>query len=76
MVLGATARYNPAFFISNSENIGIRDVTLYHCGGMGVIAQSSEDIELLRLKVIPAEGRMISITADATHFVNCKGYIK
>ena len=64
MVLGATARYNPAFFISNSENIGIRDVTLYHCGGMGVIAQSSEDIELLRLKVIPAEGRMISITAD------------
>lgn len=75
MVFGASGRYNPAFFVSGSDRINIEDVTLYHCGGMGVIAQNSSDIVLERLKVLPAEGRMISITADATHFVNCRGNV-
>ena len=45
---------------------------------MGVIAQSSKDIELVRMDVEPTPGsdRIISISADATHFVNCKGYIR
>ena len=45
---------------------------------MGVIAQRSKDIELDSVNVIPSPGknRMISITADATHFINCKGHIK
>ena len=78
MVFGAARRLNPGFTISDSEGIAIRDVNLYHCGGMGVIAQRSRDIELHRLRVVPApgKGRVISITADATHFVNCGGYIR
>lgn len=78
MVFGAAARYNPAFFLSESENILISDVNLYHCGGMGVIAQKSGNIELNHLIVKPApnKNRVISITADATHFVNCHGYIR
>ena len=75
MVFGAEARYNPAFFISGSERVTIKDVTLYHCGGMGVIAQNSSDITLDNMDVIPAGDRMISITADATHFVNCRGKV-
>lgn len=78
MVFGAAARYNPAFTLSDSENVNIQDVNIYHCGGMGVIAQRSRNIELEKLVVTPApgKGRMISITADATHFVNCGGYIR
>lgn len=76
MVFGALARYNPAFTISDCDGVTIKDVNLFHCGGMGVIAQRSRDIELNKLNVTPAEGRMISITADATHFVNCAGYIR
>lgn len=78
MVFGAAARYNPAFTLADCRGVAIRDVDLYHCGGMGVIAQRSDDIELNRLVVVPAPGknRMISITADATHFVNCGGYIR
>jgi len=43
-----------------------------------VIAQSSKDIELLRVAVepTPGSGRIISISADATHFINCKGHIR
>lgn len=76
LVLGARARYNPAIFLSECEKITIHDVTINHCGGMGVIAQMSRDIELRALTIEPSGGRMVSITADATHFVNCKGEIK
>lgn len=78
MVFGAAARYNPGFFVSDSEGVNIRGVNLYHCGGMGVIAQRSRDIELNELIVVPSPGtgRVVSITADATHYVNCGGYIR
>lgn len=78
MVFGAAARYNPAFFISDCSGVSIENVNIYHCGGMGVIGQRSRDIELANVNVVPApgSGRMISITADATHFVNCAGYIR
>lgn len=78
MVFGAAKRYNPGFFVSDSEGVTIRNVNLYHCGGMGVIAQRSRDIELNKLIIIPSPGtgRVISITADATHYVNCGGYIR
>ena len=78
MVLGAAKRINPGFFIADSHDILIRDVNLYHCGGMGVIAQMSRNIELNHLVIVPSpgKGRVVSITADATHFVNCSGYIR
>lgn len=78
MVFGAAARYNPGFTLADCAGVTIRNVNLYHCGGMGVIAQHSRDIELERLIVVPSPGknRMISITADATHYVNCGGYIR
>ncbi|WP_196017021.1 right-handed parallel beta-helix repeat-containing protein [Alistipes senegalensis] len=78
MVFGASARYNPGFTLSDSQGVTIAGVNLYHCGGMGVIAQRSRDIELNKLVIVPSPGknRMISITADATHFVNCGGYIR
>ncbi|MDE5637370.1 MAG: right-handed parallel beta-helix repeat-containing protein [Alistipes sp.] len=78
LVFGAAARYNPCFTLYGSRNVTVRDVDIYHCGGMGVIAQCSRNIELERVRVTPAPGknRMISITADATHFVNCGGYIR
>jgi len=78
MAFGASKRNNPAFTLLDCAGFTLTDVNLYNCCGMGVIAQSSKDIELLRMKVEPTPGsdRVISISADATHFVNCKGYIR
>jgi hypothetical protein len=77
LVFGAARRLHPAFTISDSAQIKLTGINLYHCGGMGVIAQRSSDIELDHVQVTPApsSGRILSITADATHFVNCKGRI-
>jgi len=71
----AAGRTSSAIVISDSRKIIVDTVILFHCGGMGVIAQRSEDIIVRRVKVTPAKGRVVSITADATHFVNCKGHI-
>ena len=78
MVFGAARRLNPGITVSDSQGIAILDVKLHHCGGMGVIAQRSRDIGIERMEVVPAPGkkRMISITADATHFSNCGGQIR
>lgn len=76
MIFGARYRYNPAFTLADCDGVTVRDVTLYHCGGMGVIAQRCRNIELNKLNITPGNGRMVSITADATHFVNCGGFIR
>lgn len=78
LAFGASYRNNPAFTLLDCDGFNLIDVKLYNCCGMGVIAQSSKDIELLRFDVEPTPGsdRIISISADATHFVNCKGYIR
>lgn len=78
MIFGTAWRLNPAFTVTDSKDFFMNNVQLYHCGGMGVIAQRSHNIELKNYDVLPTPGsnRMISITADATHFVNCSGYIR
>lgn len=77
MALGSPARLHPAFTLLDCENFVLEDVNIWQCDGMGVIAQSSRDITLERVKVEPTPGsdHVISISADATHFVNCKGQI-
>ena len=77
LVFGAANRDVPGFIISDSKEITISRVNIYHCGGMGIIAQRSRDIALSEVIVshAPGSGRVVSITADATHFVQCSGYI-
>ena len=77
LVFGAATREFPAFTISDSAGVTLAGVNIFHCGGMGVIAQRSRDLTLDHVQVTPApgSGRVVSITADATHFVNCAGHI-
>jgi len=76
-VFGAGDRITSAFTIYKSNDIEISNVNIYHCGGMGVIAQLSRNLTLNSVNVTPApnSGRVLSVSADATHFVNCGGKI-
>lgn len=78
LVFSPKGREVPGIVITDSSNIKLTDLTLHHAGGMGVIAQRSEDLFIHKMKVTPPPGgaRIISTTADATHFVNCKGKIE
>ncbi len=67
----------PTIFISRSEAVTVEDLTIHQSGCMGLIAQVSRDITARRLHVCLRKNteRLVSTTADATHFVNCSGLV-
>jgi len=71
-------RLSPALRIFGSKDIVLSHINIYHAGGMGVLGERSENIFLNTVKVMlpPNSKRIISTTADATHFVNCRGHIE
>jgi len=74
-IMGERRDY-PGIILDGVAEATLEDITIHHAGGMGIIAQRSEDITLRRVHVTPSEGRMISTTADATHFVHCRGHVQ
>lgn len=70
-------RQNPAFRLFKSQNLTFNNVNIYHAGAMGLIAERCENITLDGFNVVlkEGEGRMVTTTADATHFCNCKGEV-
>lgn len=70
-------RLAPAIHALSSSNIALEHITIYHAGGMGVIAEKCGNIHLDHVNVTPRKGsgRMVSASADATHFCNCKGQL-
>lgn len=69
-------RHTPAIFSIQSRDLVFEAVCLHQAGGMGFIAQFCENMALRRCQVTPAEGRIFSVCADASHFVNCCGLIE
>ena len=69
-------RLAPAFRITWTEGFNATNVNVHHAGGMGLIAENSADLILDRFNVTPSHGRMVSATADATHFVGCRGKVE
>lgn len=78
LVFGATERLNPGFTLDSVDGFTLENVDIWACCGMGVIAERSSDLLLDNVRVVPSpgKGRMVSISADATHFINCKGFIR
>jgi hypothetical protein len=72
---GGQNRKYSVFSLIDCTRIRLEEVTLHHSGGMGIIAMFCEEISLIRCAVTPSQGRMVSTTADATHFVHCRGRI-
>jgi hypothetical protein len=70
-------RTSPAIHVFNSKDFIIENATVHHAGGMGFIAERTENVSLERFDVRLPEGsgRMVTTTADATHFVNCRGLV-
>ena len=70
-------RLYPAIAVLCSKNVILENVHVYRSGGMSLIAEYSKDITVKEFSTAAHEGspRMITSSADATHFVNCKGVI-
>lgn len=70
-------RTSPAFRLFKSKDLYFKNVNVHHAGAMGLIAERCENITLDSFNVVlnKGEDRMVTTTADATHFCNCKGLI-
>ena len=68
-------RVSPAFRVTHTDGFNGTNVNIHHAGGMGIIAENSSDLILDNFNVTPSQGRMVSTTADATHFVGCRGKV-
>jgi hypothetical protein len=70
-------RTSPAFRLFKSKNLLLNKIKVHHAGAMGLIAERCENITLDEFNVVLKEGsgRMVTTTADATHFCNCKGTV-
>ena len=69
-------RLAPAFRITATNGFNANNVNVHHAGGMGLIAENSSDLILDQFNVTPSNGRMVSTSADATHFVGCRGKVE
>ncbi len=78
LVITHASREYPAFLLTEAKDVTLENIRIYYSTGMGVIGQLSENLTLDRLVCEPAEGsaRLLSVNADATHFVNCRGKIE
>lgn len=70
-------RTHPCFYITDSEKVILRNITIYHCTGMAVISQFTKDvtIEHVDIRRHPEKRRIFTATADGFHFVYGGGKI-
>ena len=62
--------------VNKSTDITLEDITMYSSYSMGVLCQMSRNITIDKMSVTAHKGRLFSLAADATHFVNCTGLVK
>lgn len=67
----------PGISVHGSRNLLLEDVTVYCAGAMALICENTENVTMKCYDVCLKEGspRVISSSADASHFVNCSGLI-
>ncbi|MFD2256583.1 right-handed parallel beta-helix repeat-containing protein [Luteolibacter algae] len=70
-----TNRLAQAIHLDRTKNTRIENVTVYAAGGMALIAERSENIELDKVIVTSTDERTLATRADATHFLRCKGLV-
>lgn len=77
MVMRFGRRENPAFFVNGGENVNLESIFVHHAPGMGLLAQWCKNIRLHKFNIMrrPGSDRMVTATADATHFVYCRGTV-
>lgn len=70
-------RHAPAIHVKSSSNILLEDIVIHHALGMGFLMERTDTATLRNCGVFVRDGsdRVVSTTADATHFCNCKGDI-
>lgn len=78
IILRHHPRSYPAIYLTESKDITFENIDIYHCAGMGIVGEFSEDITMHRVNVKrnPKKDRLFSAAADGAQFVYCGGLIR
>ncbi len=78
LIMKPEPRLCPGIVLEECTDVDLRELNIYHCGGMAILAQNSCDLCLEKVVVSLREGssRLVSAADDAAHFVQCSGFIK
>jgi hypothetical protein len=77
LVLRHAERTHSGVFITESKNITIKNLNLYHACGLGILAQFSEDLTFSEYRAIPNKNKNHYFGGgdDGLQISNCKGNI-
>jgi len=77
LVLRHSARDHAGLFLVDSRNIKVEQVNLFHCAGLGLLAQFCENVTVLGFNAVPSpRRRVLSGHDDGIHISNCRGLIR
>ena len=75
LVLRNGARPHPAMVLYRAKSTRLNNVIFRDSQGMALLAQRSEDITIKGGGCVTSRGRVHTVSADATHFSNCRGKV-
>lgn len=77
LVLRHSVRDHAGLFIVNSKDVTVENVDLFHCAGLGLLAQYSENVSLRGFRAVPSPRRkVLSGHDDGVHVSNCRGLVR
>lgn len=71
-------RLSPALHFSSVDGVLVENVTVHRSGGMGLVVEDCADVIANGFKVALRDGAksLVTTTADATHFMGCRGTVR
>ena len=77
LVLRHSARDHAGTFITDSRDVTISNMNMYHNAGLGILSQYSENLTFRKVNCVPnpAKNRILSGHDDGFHYSNCRGQI-
>lgn len=77
LVLRHSARDHSGAFITDSRNVTISNMNMYHCAGLGILSQYSENLTFRKVNSVPnaSKNRIFSGHDDGMQISNCRGEV-
>ena len=76
LVLRHSERDHAGVFVVDSKDVTVENVDLFHCAGLGVLAQFTENLTVRGLRAVPSPARrVLSGHDDGVHVSNCRGLV-
>ena len=77
LIIRHSKRDHAGIFIQESQNVKLENVNVYHCAGLGVLAQFSRNLDYQNVRFMPnaAKNRYISGHDDGFQVSNCAGQV-